>query len=886
MEDDLLTLIGNERGMTNCIILTHNIDFVFLQTLVVNAAKKCGDPKITVFADAQCALDSYSYQKPFLSGLGSRFRVVPVSMEPGFRFHPKAVLLCSPKKAVLFVGSGNLTFGGWRDNAEVWTQFDTSDDGNAAFYDFHGYLKQVAGRLSLAEVVLDEIEDAFDIANKEWNVDEVGKHEPVLIGRAGIGASLLEQMKALADPQPEMRFQVCTPYFDSDGEAVLKLTENFSPSTIDIKVEPGRTNLSTSTRQKFPKQATVQAVRYVRKNPNGQDERDAFMHAKFFAYQEIDKVHVFVGSANCSRAALTIPGKRGNAELATSVKLSTAEFIEQFNSVLEFGQGDPLLYDPDESAENGEQIHAIHLSAARFLDGALKLAYSFNGEIVLQECIADGVSTKIARQGAGWVVVELHNAPTTVCLTAQYDGCAIESNELWVDKESALQITARNRLAGEIIRKKIESSNFGLGDWADVLEAFNSDCAYLPSNRAKSANIVGMDRPNESTKVTYGVNDIFTDSYDVHKNSTIFDLRAGSSVSLTLPQLFARWFGLSNTDQKDEVPDAEPGDDDLPPTESSLSLKAKDIKANKLTPETPRESEIKRAEKAVAIVVAATTAEPFLSQRQPEQLGRDIRICALLLATGVRNKFISPETFLNATRSIWAALFFVRFKDLNYNGWIERRLAESENAIAFINAMQSPQLAAALAGWAFAIPDVYGVEKIRFSLGYLLSIGRLPWLWSGTDIHSIAAELDHMLLHIDEKARRDIGKRNAIGSQWFALVIRGKQLYTLDQLLEPLLPVNLREQISQDLVQPGELLWQGKRKRFCIAISAFSRKKNENVEVLTLQDGVAVKFGASFVIPVAAILEEIDLQYDIKFGVNLRIEINALIKDFIFQYSQ
>lgn len=36
MEEDLLTLIANETGVTNCIILTHNIDFVFLQTLVMS----------------------------------------------------------------------------------------------------------------------------------------------------------------------------------------------------------------------------------------------------------------------------------------------------------------------------------------------------------------------------------------------------------------------------------------------------------------------------------------------------------------------------------------------------------------------------------------------------------------------------------------------------------------------------------------------------------------------------------------------------------------------------------------------------------------------------------------------------------------------------------
>jgi hypothetical protein len=261
MEDDLLTLIGNERGVTNCVILTYNIDFVFLQTLVVSAMKKCGQPKITVFADAQCALESYAYQKPFLSGLGSRFRVVPVAMEPGFRFHPKAVFLSSPEKASLFVGSGNLSFGGWRDNAEVWAQFDTASDGTDAVADFRAYLDQVTERLRLQEPILAEIDEAFDPATKAWAAGMAAPAGRVLVGRAGHGPSFVEQMHTIVGHHPGMRMQVCAPYFDVDGDAVRRLAETFSPASLDILLEPGRTNLSATARSRFPAPSSTQAIR-------------------------------------------------------------------------------------------------------------------------------------------------------------------------------------------------------------------------------------------------------------------------------------------------------------------------------------------------------------------------------------------------------------------------------------------------------------------------------------------------------------------------------------------------------------------------------------------------------------------------------------------------
>jgi hypothetical protein len=89
MRKDLIKLIEAQGDVTNAIVLTHNIDFVFLQLIVIPALRRCGRPTLTVFADAQCAADSFAYQSAVLSGLGTRYRVVPVAMEPGFRFHPK-----------------------------------------------------------------------------------------------------------------------------------------------------------------------------------------------------------------------------------------------------------------------------------------------------------------------------------------------------------------------------------------------------------------------------------------------------------------------------------------------------------------------------------------------------------------------------------------------------------------------------------------------------------------------------------------------------------------------------------------------------------------------------------------------------------------------------
>ena len=122
MRQNLIDLIKSEQQLSSAIILTHNIDFIFLQLVVLPALKVAGQPKLTIFVDALCAAETYEAQAQLVGGIGTSYRVVPLLMPPGFRFHPKAVLLSGPENAKLFIGSGNLTYGGWVENAEIWVR--------------------------------------------------------------------------------------------------------------------------------------------------------------------------------------------------------------------------------------------------------------------------------------------------------------------------------------------------------------------------------------------------------------------------------------------------------------------------------------------------------------------------------------------------------------------------------------------------------------------------------------------------------------------------------------------------------------------------------------------------------------------------------------------
>ena len=50
MRQNLIDLIKSEKELSSAIILTHNIDFVFLQLVVIPALKAANHPKLTYWS--------------------------------------------------------------------------------------------------------------------------------------------------------------------------------------------------------------------------------------------------------------------------------------------------------------------------------------------------------------------------------------------------------------------------------------------------------------------------------------------------------------------------------------------------------------------------------------------------------------------------------------------------------------------------------------------------------------------------------------------------------------------------------------------------------------------------------------------------------------------
>lgn len=858
MRIDLLKSLGVEKDVTNCIVLTHNIDFVFLQSVVLSELRKCGRPSLTVFADIHCAADTFSHQCPVLNSLGVRYRVVPVLMKPGFRFHPKAVLLSGLERGVLFVGSGNLTFGGWRENAEVWVRFESSVDGGAPFAAFSRYLRQILASVPLQEVIEAEIAEAFDTKTRAWAADVEG--QAGLIGRVNSGGRLVDRIGAGIGSAPVDLLTICSPYFDEAGAAARELINRIRPRRTEVILQEAHSGLTKRAAASLGENIRLMPVLFRKDEPPVSD-RERFIHAKFYACHQRDRVIVYAGSANCSRAALTSRGGSGNAELLAIQSMSADEFQEQYLGEMEVSDREVELSQETSDLEDTPlPVRSIYVLGASFESGTLHVAYTISPGITLTRCLVDDLPYPYQPGAGGILTIKLDRQPRTVALQGTLAGKVVLSNQSWIDNEQELRSTARTRWLGDSISKNVQSARWGIGAWVELLRVFYKYTQYIP---VRSSSGVRRGHNNAAGAVaTYSEADVFSQGYGLPRLGLIDPTIAGEDRIQSLRKLLLRWFGMPF--QEETIDEFETANEESVPSEFSTGdndeAEAVD-RPERIPPDQtppprfiePTEADRRQARHIVEQLLKVMTARDYLENRQPELLATDLKLASVLFRVGLCQGWISPSEYCETAYRIWSGLFLN--SDVSKSGWLEHRYLTAECRSEFEGRMISAELSAALAAWALTVyPPEADPQYARFIVACALAIAHLPWLWLGADARDIAIELTAVLTHTSDASSADKPSWAEIEARWRAFARRGRALQSLESASSHYPPVQLRTLISQQRISVGELLWQGEA-GFCVATEACDRSVENNVKVLRLQ-GMADSgtFRTTYLLPVRGLL--------------------------------
>ncbi|WLB53901.1 hypothetical protein [Bradyrhizobium japonicum] len=800
----LQKLVDEIKRATTAVILTHNIDFMFAQAILVNRLRKCGSPRLTIFADAGCAAGSFNRQSEIADRVGRSFRVVPVNLGPGRRFHPKAIFLAGPEGASLAVGSGNLGHGGWSGNREIWTYFSFPLNGGPAIAAFRDYLEKVCDLADASEAVRATVLEPF--RSEAWAAD---LPEPEGLLALPADAPLMDRFLARFE-EPPLSFDLLVPYFDAEGVAVSDLARRLNVP-MRVLIQHGKEGLSSPAAANLPASAQIFGVTPVE---NGRKT----IHAKLYAAIYANRAVLIAGSANCSRAAL-LSRHNGNAELMAISYLSVSEY-EELLSDIQISDHPPDLPEvaPNEDWDAIESP-PVRILSASFEGGVMTVRCAFSAGVApsqIEVVLIVGTSVAVVSEDGAY---SFNVSDPGSRLWVEIDTAAgmVRSAPMWIDHEAELRIgrpefNVQAKLNGNV--GPISSDSL-IDIFTLVVEHYNSPIRWAGSGGRKKV----------VSSIKYNLADVFSEGFGQRAYAAV---ASGGYVAADEWTLMNDYFKVGGSPRYIPDPEDPPEDTDGSPPELKVPLKR---------PKPLEPTQVEKLRRLIDKAVASMSSIAFLESRPPARLGADIRTAALLLAIARRREGVDRGKVDAASARLFHTLFTGNegsrpLLDLYVEGHPE--------APGF---MQSSDLTAAMTLW---VADL--VNKPEAGPWFEFAATRLaaahPWLIEGKEDR--LESLERLSAHVGSLSE-------ALPDIWLSWIQGGAAVEALMCSLAE--PSEFLGAITRSHVHYGEIVWIGGQ--FAVAQADFDRKSK--AELFLLRDARQAKFMGEKAIPIVDIIDKVDL---------------------------
>lgn len=804
----LQKLVDGTKRATTAVVLTHNIDFVFAQSVLSNRLRRSGAPRLTIFADAGCAAGSFGRQADFVHGLGRSFRVVPVDLGAGRRFHPKAIFLAGPEGASLAVGSGNLGHGGWSGNQEIWTYYDTPGEGGPEIAAFRDYLIEVCDLAGASDAVRETVMRPFKA--EPWAAT---LPEPSGLMPLPADAPLLDRMLDRLPAAPSS-LDVIVPYFDAEGSALTELSERLA-EPIRVMVQRGKEGLSSTAAAGLPSLVKVVGVAPLA------DERRT-IHAKLYAAHYPDHVVLMAGSANCSRAAL-MSTRSGNAELMSHSRVAPEEY-EALIATLAIHDQPPAL---PATAPNDDwdaiEAPAVRIVSASFENGTLAIRCIFSAGTPgndLNVLLHDGAHPAAA-DGDGTFRLRSDDPGSRVQVEVQTTEGTARSAPMWIDHEAALRVGRREL----DVQARLGAAQ-GLIGSDGLIDIFSLVVEHLESPVPWSGT---TGRSKEPGNLQYDLADVFSDGFG---RRSYVSMPGGGYLATDEWALMNDYFRLGGArserdSQGDQQGDAS-GDEMEEPAPSNDGQSA--------TVDPIESSQLQKLNRLIERAVASMASRTFLESRPPARLAADLRTMALLLGIA-RRRVGMDRRKVDATS---AKLFYALFVGDGARPLIDAYVEAHPEAPA---AMRSPELTAAMTLWVADLADrIEAGEWFEFAATRVAAAH--PWLADGGE-ETIPC-LERLSVHVSSLAE-------ALPEVWVGWVRGGAAVKALENSLTETL--GQAEFSTRQRISPGEIVWIADQ----LAVTEAGYVRRSKAEFLLLKDNRRAKFEGNRAVPILDVADGLDL---------------------------
>jgi hypothetical protein len=294
MADYSLIDILTEQQWKHALFTTYALSLTFFESYVLRHLHKQGCREIYLITDADGYQMSLSERRS--NRVGQEYRLIPVALPKGV-FHSKCVYLSSSNCDILAVGSGNMTFGGFGRNLEVFEIFN-SQENSQVFLDFAEFLELL------------EVREDFIIPDKSWiQLFSSRARDSATIGKSSentyprllncVSEPIIDQLENICSNHSfSKEITIMSPFYDPDGIAVCNLAKRLSANKICIV-------LPQKQKTTFPFSKTkdwglhISAVKPVTECGNRS------LHAKWIEIElNDDKRLKFTGSVNSTNKSL------------------------------------------------------------------------------------------------------------------------------------------------------------------------------------------------------------------------------------------------------------------------------------------------------------------------------------------------------------------------------------------------------------------------------------------------------------------------------------------------------------------------------------------------------------------------------------------------------
>jgi len=302
---------GRQNSFHSAVLTSFSFDFHYFEHQVLSVLKKKWITNIITLVDqnilegllGKLTLDlKHTSQSYILNGVKSTGA-----------FHPKINFFIGENKALLLIGSGNITPGGHGKNHEIFTGF-YADEKNKfqlpLIQECWDYLINITNRLAgfSAKRIRNVIPNNTEILNKtsyqkhEFNSLKNRIEAAMLYNDEN---SIFEQLIHLIPKNRIKKVTIVSPYFDENGEVLNHLSEHFNKANIEVyltqncslpptKINKNKQisffNWDNTTRGKIE---LTNKINYVRK-----------LHSKIFHFESDNNEYCLIGSANATIAGI------------------------------------------------------------------------------------------------------------------------------------------------------------------------------------------------------------------------------------------------------------------------------------------------------------------------------------------------------------------------------------------------------------------------------------------------------------------------------------------------------------------------------------------------------------------------------------------------------